>query len=270
MRGPGVIIFVGCALFVAPARGSVEDFFGSAPRVMSAYRDDGNGRERPRRLELDGMTLAVAAGGTSDAPADVGRWYAATLGDARHGCGVRFGDDERGGVAAIDYGETLDADKLAARMGKLAATGDLGALGQLQAVMYERRADGGTRYLNLWGALALDKLMPTGGGDVAGGDLEGVPRPDGGTRVLVAGEHGAAGRVVAYRVKDASAVAVRGAFVDELHARGWRSDEGFARFAAGHGRTGERLGRRGREIFVDVGRDGDDVSVVVIEMEKRG
>ena len=177
MRGPGVIIVVGCALFVAPARGSVEDFFGAAPRVMSAYRDDGNGRERPRRLELDGMTLAVAAGGTSDAPADVGRWYESTLGDARHGCGVRFGDDERGGVAAIDYGEPLDADKLAARMGKLAATGDLGALGQLQAVMYERRGDGGTRYLNLWGGLALEKLMPAGGGDVAGGDLDGVPRP---------------------------------------------------------------------------------------------
>ncbi|HEY2743985.1 MAG TPA: hypothetical protein VGL86_05165 [Polyangia bacterium] len=270
MRGPGVIIVAACALFVAPARGSVEDFFGGGARTMRAYRDDGNGRERPRRLELDGMSLAVAAGGTSDAPGDVGNWYAATLGDARHGCGVRFGDDDRGGVAAIDYGETLDGNGVAARMGRLAASGDLGALGQLQAVTYERRGDGGTRYLSLWGGLALDKLLPPDGGDVAGGDLDGVPRPDGGARVLVAGERGASGRVVAYRVADASAVAVRGAFVDELHARGWRSDEGFARFASAHGRSGERLWRHGREIFVDVGRQGDDVSVVVIEMEKRG
>lgn len=269
MRGPGLLIVVACALFVAPAHGSVEDWLGAAPRAMAAYRDDAGGRERPRRLELDGMTLAVAAGGTGDAPADVAGYYAALLGDTRHGCGVRFGDDERGGVAALDYGETLDADKLAARMGQLAATGELGALGQLQAVFYERRPDGGTRYLNLWGALSLDKLVPPGGGDVAGDDLADVPRPAGGARVLVAGERGQAGRIVAYRVRDASAVGVRGAFVDELRARGWRSDEAFARFAAGHGRRGERLARRGRELYVDVGRDGDDVSVVLIEMEKR-
>ena len=270
MRGPGLLVLIGFALAVTPARGSVEDWLGGGPRPMRAYRDDGSGRERPRRIELDGTTLAVATGNTSDAPADVAGWYAATLGDARHGCGVRFGDDERGGVAAIDYGAALDGDALAARMGAVAATGDLGALGQLQAVVYERRADGGTRYLNLWGALTLDKLLPAGGGDVGGGDLDGVPRPDGATRVLVAGEHGASGRVVAYRVADASAVAVRGAFLDELHARGWKSDEGFARFAASRGRSGERLARRGRELFVDVGRDGDDVSVVVIEMERRG
>jgi hypothetical protein len=270
MRGPGLLIVVACALFVAPARGSVEDWWGAAPSPMRAYRDDGSGRERPRRLELDGMTLAVAAGGTTDEPAEVARYYAAALGDARHGCGARFGDDEHGGVAAIDYGEALDRDALAARMGRLAATGELGALGQLQAVWYERRADGGTRYLNLWGALSLDKLLPADGGDVAGGELEGVPRPAGGARVLSAGERGAAGRVVAYRVPGASAVAVRSDFVDELHARGWRSDDAFARYAAAHERSGERLVRRGRELFVDVGRDGDDVTVVIIEMERRG
>ena len=270
MRRAGVVIVATGALFVAPARGSVEDWLSAAPRAMRAYRDDGSGRERPRRLELDGMTLTVAAGGTSDAPAEVAGYYAAALADARHGCGARFGDDEHGGVAAIDYGEPLDGDGIAARMGRVAATGDVGALGQLQAVWYERRGDGGTRYLNLWGGLSLDKLLPPDGGDVAGGELDGVPRPSGGVRVLSAGERGASGRVVAYRVPGASAVAVRGDFLDELHARGWQTDDAFARFAAAHERAGERLVRRGREIFVDVGRDGDDVSIVVIEMERRG
>ena len=59
-------------------------------------------------------------------------------------------------------------------------------------------------------------------------------------------------------------------FLDALHARGWQSDEAFARYAATRERSGERLVRRGRELFVDVGHDGDDVSVVVIEMERRG
>jgi len=270
MRGPGLLIVVACALFVAPARGSVEDWWSAAPASMRAYRNDAAGRERPRRLELDGMTLAVAAGGTSDAPAEVARDYASALGDARHGCGVQFGDDERGGVAAIDFGEPLDGDALAARMGRLAASGDLSALGQLQAIWYERRADGGTHYLNLWGALSLDKLLPPDGGDVAGGELDGVPRPTGSQRVLSAAEHGAMGRIVAYRVPGGSAVAVRIGFLDELRARGWRTDDAFARFAAAHQRSGERLARGGREIFVDVARDGDDVSVVVIEMERRG
>ena len=269
MRGPGVLFVLACALLVAPARASVEDGRGDAAVTLPAYRGDVNGRERPRHLQLDGMTLAVAGGATSDAPADFASWYAAALGDARHGCGVRFGDDERGGVAAIDYGATLSTDDVAARMGTLAATGDLSALGQMQAVWYERRADGGTRYLAMWGGLALDKLLPPDGGDVAGGDLDGVPRPAGAARVLVAGERGQAARVVAYRVRDASAVGVRGAFLDELRARGWRSDEGFARFAANRGRAGERLWRRGRELYVDITRQGDDVDVVIIEMERR-
>jgi hypothetical protein len=264
------LFVLACALFVVPARGSVEDGGGAAPNALPAYRGDVHGRERPRRLDLDGMTLAVAAGVTGDAPSEVAGFYAEALGDARHGCGVRFGDDERGGVAAIDYGAPQSENDVAARMGALAATGDLAALGQLQAVMYERRADGGTRYLGLWGPLSLDRLLPPDGGDVAGGDLDGVPRPVRGERVLVAGERGQAARGVAYRVRDASAAGVRGAFVDELRARGWRSDEEFERFARGRGRAGERLWRRGRELYVDVTRQGDDVSVVVIEMERRG
>ena len=273
MRGPGVLLaLVAFVLFVEPARGSVEDWLAGGPRAMGAYRGEAGARERPRRLDFNGMTLAVAAGSTSDEPADVAAYYAKELGDAQHGCGARFGDDEHGVVAALDYGGTLDRDKVAARLGQVAATGELGALGQLQAVMYERRADGGTRYLNLSSkeGLSLDKLVPKDGGDVGGADLDGVPRPAGAARVLAAGERGQAGRVVAYRVRDASAIGVRAALLDELHARGWRSDAAFARFAESHGRAGERLSRGGRELYVDVGRAGEEVSVVVIEMEKRG
>lgn len=268
MRGPGLLFLLVWVALIAPARGSVDDWLAGAPRTLPAYRNDGGGRERPRRFELDGMTLAVAAGHSDDAPAEVGRWYAGELGDGRHGYGVRFGDDERGGVAALDYGAALDDKAVAERLGRVAAGGDLGALGQLEAVLYERRRDGGTDYVSLWtrDGLSLDKLVPPDGGDVAGGELDDVPRPAGGVRVMAAGERGQAQRLRAYRVAGASAVAVRGAFVDELRARGWRSDEAFARFAAARGRGGERLARRGRELYVDVARDGEDVGVVIIEM----
>lgn len=249
------------------ARASVVDWLAGPSGALPSYLHDVRGRERPRRLELNGVPLAVAAGWTADPPGAVRRFYDQALSDARHGSQLAFGDDERGGLCAIDFGVAPSTTELGARFGKLAASGDLGALGQLQVVLWERGAGGGTRYLDLWslGAMPVDQLAPPDG-DVAGGDLDGMPRPLDATRVLAAGEAGQPQRLRVYRVHAASIVALRELYLTALRARGWTADQAFDRFAGARGRNGLRFGRPGRELYLDFTRSGDEVDVVAIEL----
>ena len=237
--------------------------WNDAPGALPAYANDVNGRERPRTVVIDGVRLAVAAGATSDAPAAVRRFYAERVRDGQ----VAVGDAEHGALGGLDLGGAPSAAELGARFARLAETGDLGALGQLQLVWFEPRAGGGTSYLDLWteGGLPIDALLPPAG-DVAGGDLDGVPRPDGAVRTLAIGEAGRGERLRGYRVAGASLVAVRDFYVGELGARGWAVDRRFGRFAAARGRNQLRLGHEGRELYLDFTRHGDDVDVVAIEL----
>ena len=262
-----------------PARASVVDWFAGDSGGLPAYRHEAAGRERPRTLELNGIRFGVAAGQTSDSPASVRRFYAGELGDARHGGALTdgqarddremlgFGDDERGAIGGFDFGSAPSAGELGARFGKLARSGDVGALGQLQLVLYERGVDGGASYLDLWtrDGLAIDKLVPLDG-DVAGGDLEGVPRPSGARRTLAVGELGRGERLRGYRVAGTSLVALRDFYLGGLRARGWAIDEAFARVAGAQGRNQLRFAKGKRDLYLDFTRSDDEVDVVAIEI----
>jgi hypothetical protein len=283
-----LVLLVGVVLD-GRTRASVVDWLGGGAGELPAYRNEGSGRERPRSLELNGIRFAVAVGQTSDAPAAVRRFYGEKLRDGRHGYQLldgqlraagaapaadarelnqlAFGDDERGGIGGLDFGAAPSAAELGTRLGTLARTGDLGALGQLQMVLYQRSADGGTSYVDLWtpAGLSIDKLVPREG-DVAGGDLDGVPRPSGARRVLAVGESGRRERLRAYRVAGASLVAVRDFYVGELRARGWSADERFARFAGARGRNQLRFAKGPRDLYLDFTSSDEDVDVVAIEL----
>lgn len=268
------------------ARASVDDWLGGGVG-MPAYFDDDSARERPRTLRINGLELSVASGVTRDPPASVRRFYGDRFADARHGYDLlartlrenggdasarelnllRLGDDERGMLAAVDLGGAATADEVASRMGRVAATGDVGALGKLQMVMFERSADGGTRYLDMWtkDGLSLDALVPADG-DVEGDDLADVPRPVESRRTFAIGEAGRSERLRGYRMKGASLVAVRDFYDGAMPGNGWRRDEAFGRFAAARGRNAMRFERRGRELYLDFSRDGDDVDVVAMEL----
>jgi hypothetical protein len=268
------------------ARASVDDWLGGGGD-MPAYFDDATARERPRTLRINGVELTVAAGATHDPPGAVRRFYGDRFGDARHGYDLlaralrengapaegrelnllRLGDDERGMLAGVDFGGAPTADEVAARMGRVAATGDVGALGKLQMVMFERGSDGGTRYLDMWlkDGLSLDALVPADG-DVDGDDLADVPRPAEARRTFAIAEVGRGEKLRAYRVRAASLVAVRDFYEGAMPGNGWRRDEAFARFAAARGRNAMRFERRGRELYLDFSREGDDVDVVAMEL----
>ena len=106
---------------------------------------------------------------------------------------LTFGNDQRGGMAALDFGgEKLSMDSFRKRVEAFVKSGDVNDLAKLRYVYFEGNGKGGTRFLTVWSDehLQLDKLAPKNGQDAPGADLQDVPRYPGTTRVLSAEERG--------------------------------------------------------------------------------
>ena len=177
---------------------------------MAPYLDDGRTTEKPRALVLNGQTLYVAVGHTAQAPERVEHFYReryagghATLQRvaAEHkgappppppATALRFGNDDEGGLVAFDLGDTPSLASLQRRYLAFVRNHRLGELGQIRYVRWTRDPDGGTRFLTFWTdrRFSIDGLIPPRGVDVDGGDLAGLPRPSGMTRVLAMEEAG--------------------------------------------------------------------------------
>jgi len=97
---------------------------------------------------------------------------------------------------------------------------DLSVFGQLRYLIARRTESGGTHAVMVWtrGSLKLDEMLPAEG-DAAGGDLRGVPRPTGGTRLISAQAHGRSYGMVAYTVKESPERAMA-SYVELLEAEG--------------------------------------------------
>ncbi|MCC6555561.1 MAG: hypothetical protein IT372_21580 [Polyangiaceae bacterium] len=74
------------------------------------------------------------------------------------------------------------------RIAAVAETGDLSKLGNVRYVFAEPTANGRTHVVTAWtdGSFNLYSMLPQAGGDAPGSDLDGVPRPNGATRLLTA------------------------------------------------------------------------------------
>src|SRR5262245_13222693 len=215
--------------------------------------------------------MQVAAGHTDHPPQFVRKWYQARYASKDDGLAkvaddlrkkgamppelmslnqLQFGNDEMGGVAALDFGATLSMSQLKDRLEKFVKTGDMSALGSARYVYYEKNEKGGTRFLTVWtdDKFNLYKVMPTDRRDAEGSDFEDVPRYPGTVRVLSAEERGMPQRVAVYDgagSPDAAEMFYRA----RMQTLGWRVDDTFARLAKKKGHTSLRFeNAKGHEV----------------------
>jgi hypothetical protein len=289
-----VFIAVSCAVLLYVdyriARASVMEKLLGIGQRMAPFMDNARDVEPPREVHMNGVRLWVAAGKTDHAPSEVRQWYAERYAGKGSATDVvtdglklakvlppsvsglsqsTFGDDNIGGMAALDLGGGLTLAKLAPMVNKLAA-GKIGEVGHLRYFYFERTPTGGTRYLTVWTDDEFDmtKFLPSGSDDAPGRDIEGVPRYPGTVRLLSADERGRVAQMAVY--DGAGTPDTASMFYDaRMETLGWRQDAAFAAQALHQGMRSKRfLNAKGREVFVDLAgeKNGQGVTVTVIQL----
>lgn len=281
----GVLFAVTLYIDYRSAKASVmERLFGIGKR-MAPYMDDARSTEGPREMHLNGLKLYVAAGHTDHPPEMVRRWYAERYAGKGSAMDViteelkkqkllvpeasgltqaSFGDDEQGGVVALDMGNVGNIRNLASRLIHL-GDGKLGDVGQLRYVYYEKTGNGGTRFLTVWSDEKFDfaQLLPKPDGDAPGRDVPNVPRYPGTHRVLSSDERGAAGQMAVY-VGSGSPDLAEAFYEARMRTLGWDIDPHFAEVAGKEGHKALRcLSKDGHEVVIDCSDDHDHQGVTV-------
>lgn len=273
------------------AKASVMEKLLGIGQRMAPFVDNARDVEAPREVHMNGVRLWVAAGHTDRPPAEVRRFYAeryagqGTLTDViteelKRGkvlppsvtglSQASFGDDNMGGMAALDLGGGLSIRQLQPLVMKLAA-GKVGEVGHLRYLYFERTEAGGTRYLTVWtdDQFDLTKFLPSGGEDTPGRDIDGVPRFPGAVRVLAADERGRLAQMAVYNGQGSPETAAM--FYDARMATlGWSADPRFAGYAADKGLHSMRyMNQKGHEVIVDLAADdrhGQGLTITLIQL----
>ncbi|MGC4068886.1 MAG: hypothetical protein QM784_30430 [Polyangiaceae bacterium] len=135
---------------------------------------------------------------------------------------VREESETEGYLGCLDVGAGQTGEGLLTRLIELSRTRNLRSLGSLRYAM-ARRHRKTTTLVVLWteGDLVLTDLFPKDR-DAPGGDLKGVPRPKGTTRVLSAFEEALPYGFVAYRLAGTSRSAATASYAALLEREGWR------------------------------------------------
>jgi hypothetical protein len=272
------------------AKASVMERLLGLGQRMAPFMDNARGTEPPREVHLNGLRLWVAAGKSDQSPRDVRRWYAERYAGRGSATDVmteelkgvkalprsvdglsqsQFGDDNIGGMAALDLGGNVSMRTMGAAIKKLAA-GKIGEAGHLRYLYYERLPTGGTRYLTIWtdDQFDLTKFLPSGSEDAPGRDLEDVPRYPGSIRVLAADERGKPGQMAVYTGAGSPDTAAM--FYDaRMRTLGWQSDPRFAALAERQGLRSRRfMNAKGHEVVVDLSdaERGQGLTVTAIQL----
>jgi hypothetical protein len=270
------------------ARASVMERLIGIGRRMAPFMDDARGTETPRQLHINGARMYVAAGHTSSPPSVVRQWYQEryagrnggldelaqklrpSLPPALHNLNqLTFGNDQQGGVAALDLGDHVSLKELKDRMLKFGETGDLGALARLRYVYYEPTENGGTRFLTIWTdeSFPIGRMMANGTKDAEGSDIENIPRFPGAVRLLSADERGRTERIVVYDAPTSPEMAAL-FYRARMRSLGWTLDERFSDAAAKEGRSALHFVRQpGHEAIVDLSPgDGGGTTVSIMQL----
>lgn len=286
----GVVAGVLLYLDYRVARASVMEKLLGIGQRMAPFMDDARAVEAPRELHMNGLRMWVAAGKTDHSPVEVRKWYAERYAGKGSVTDVMteelkglkmlppsvtglsqstFGDDNMGGMAALDMGGGQTMKTIRSMVGKL-ASGKLGEVGHLRYMYYERTATGGTRFLTIWtdDQFDLTKFLPNGEADAPGRDLKDVPRYPGAVRVLAADERGRAGQMVVYTGPGSPETAAM--FYDaRMRTLGWQADARFTETALRQGLRSQRWqNAKGHEVILDLAddRQGQGLTVTAIQL----
>ena len=290
-------VFVGvvCAVLLyvdyRVAKASVMEKLLGIGQRMAPFLDNAREVEPPREVHMNGVRLWVAAGHTDHSPSEVRSWYAeryagkGTMTDVLTEelkkakilppsvtglSQASFGDDNIGGMAAIDAGNGLNIRALQPLVMKLAA-GKIGEVGHLRYLYFEKLANGGTRYLTVWtdDKFDLTKFLPSGSDDAPGRDIEGVPRYPGAVRVLAADERGRAAQMAVYNGQG-STEGGKMFYQARMRTLGWQEDPWFGKYAREQSLNSMRfMNAKGHEVVVDLAADerhGDGLTITLLQL----
>jgi len=275
------------------ARASVMDRLLGIGQRMAPYLDDGRYTEAPRQVRINGVKLHVAAGHTDHPPSFVRKWYSdryAAKGDGLDALAqdlkkrgalppdapnlnqLAFGNDNQGGLAALDFGGKISIATLKERFAHLTGEGgNLGEIGRLRYVWYEKTGEGGTRFLTVWSddQFELSHLLPTERKDADGVDLEDVPRYPGTVRVLSAEERGMPQRIAVYDGPGSPETAEL-FYRARMGSLGWQEDTTFAQIAKKQQKRSLKFGnQKGHEVVLDLSDSSDGQGLTVAAIQTR-
>jgi hypothetical protein len=288
-------VCIGALLYIdyRAARASVMDRLLGLGQRMAPYLDDGRATEAPRLVRVNGVRMHVAAGATSHSPSMVKGWYQqryAARGDGMSKMTedlrargvlppeapglnqIAFGDERQGGLAALDFGDKLSLEMLKERLSRFVGSGDLGSIARLRYVYWEKRGEGGTRFLTVWTdeKFKISDLVPGARTDAPGSDIDGVPRFPGTVRVLSAAEQGMPQQMAVYDGTGSPATAEL-FYRSRMRQGGWSEDTTFATIAQKHGRRASRwTNAKGHEVVLDLSDSRDnETGVTIVALQTR-
>ena len=273
------------------AKASVMEKLLGIGQRMAPFLDNAREVEPPREVHMNGVRLWVAAGHTDHSPSEVRRWYAERYAGKGTATDViteglktvkvlppsvnglsqaSFGDENIGGMAALDLGNGVTLKQLKPMILKL-ASGKIGEVGHLRYLYFERTANGGTRYLTVWtdDQFDLTKFLPSGSEDAPGSDIDGVPRYPGSVRVLAADERGRVAQMAVYNGTGSPETAAM--FYDaRMRTLGWQQDPRFGSYAKDQGMHSMRFqNAKGHEVIVDLAADerhGQGLTITLLQL----
>jgi len=292
LRLTGFVLACGvCTSFIGyrAARASIIERLLDFSHKMRPYLDDPAKREKPRELHINGVTLHVASGQSDDPPAAVKAWYASVYRaegtfdrlakeaqkkgkslDAAALNQLQFGDDDEGGLVALDFGVGTSPVALAKKLVAFVASGDMGPVAAVRFVYVKRSPSGGTQYLTMWTdeKFALLDLVPDGRHDAPGRDLDEVPRLPGSVRLLSVAERGLPQKLVVYSEANITTESAQLFYRARMRTLGWTPDDDDGESASGR-RKAMRWSRDGRQLVASVSQSRDGERVIVSLLETR-
>jgi hypothetical protein len=187
---------------------------------------------------------------------------------------LREDKGDRGVVACFATGEPESQRSALGRVLAFARSHDLSAFGEFRYVVARKNAAGGAFVVASWteGKIDLDAMFPSTG-DAPGADLEGVPRPGEGRRMLSAEIEGSKYRIRAYQVRQGQEE-ILSRYDREMTRRGWRPAlQDSALTSLSHARA---YSKNGTDLFVSMGdvtagtaSPGSDETILsIVEMAK--